>query len=325
MPFIGRLVDVGLARESSRGVGVAPTFWIPKTSFTHDAKVMKVRSQLSWGRIEGFGNQSLVAQRWAEGDFEGEILANSFGLILYALFGSVSTSGPTDSRYTHAFSVAQSNQHTSLSIGVEDDIGDLLFELAMLNTLEIKLVPDDVVRFTAGFMSKSPADATLTPAYTTTEYKFLGRDLTFKVAANTGALGAASAVSLKSLTLRFAKNLVRDTVLGTVDPEDIFNKQMTIEGEFALLYETDRTYRDLMLDGTYQAMRIDLTNTRDTIGASARPQFTLDLSRVDFDAWEREEPNDDIAMQTIQFHALYDQTNANVVNACSLYNTTVSY
>ena len=37
--FVGRLYQIGLGKESSRGTGVAPTYWIPKTAVSFDDKI----------------------------------------------------------------------------------------------------------------------------------------------------------------------------------------------------------------------------------------------------------------------------------------------
>src|SRR3972149_9710146 len=109
--FIGRLVEVGIARESSRGTFVTPTYRLPKTVFSVEDKVTKVNERASYNNIGFEGNQSLVAQKWAEGDIEFPIFDRSFGLILYSLLGTFSTAGPTDSVYTHTFSLQNDNQH----------------------------------------------------------------------------------------------------------------------------------------------------------------------------------------------------------------------
>ena len=147
--------------------------------------------------------------------------------------------------------------------------------------------------------------------------------MAFKIASLTSGLTAATAISLKSLKLTFTKNLVLDQTLGTVQPEDILNRAFNITGELMLDYE-DRTYANLMLDGTYRAMRIDLVNSDITIG-STNPAFRIDLSRVDFDAWEPTRENDEIVNQKITFNALWDITNGNVINDCYLVNEQASY
>lgn len=322
--FIGRLNDIGLGKESSRGVNVAPSIALPKTNFTVDDKVTKARSTMSFGSIAGEGNQALVAQQWAEGDIEGDVLSRSFGLLLLAAIGSVSTSGPSDSLYTHTYSVLESAQHPSLTLTMSNEIDTRRFALAMLDKLELSVVPEEVVKFTASFFSKASEDAaSYTPTYVT-DAKFLGRHGTVKVADDTSGLAAASALSIKSLKLSIEKNVVLDQAVGTLDPEDILNQNMMISGELELNY-VDETFRNYMLNGNYKALRIDFTNTDYLIGASSYPQFTLDLSRVDFDAWERDIPNDEIATQKINFMALYDITNGNVINSCVLKNAQSSY
>ena len=46
-----------------------------------------------------------------------------------------------------------------------------------------------------------------------------------------------------------------DSVLGTVEPEDILGQQFSVEGSLELNKE-DETYRNYMLGGTYRAMDI---------------------------------------------------------------------
>lgn len=324
--MIGRLVDVGLARESSRGTGVVPAYYLPRTVFTVEDKVTKVNERSSYGNIGYEGNDAPVALKWAEGDIELPLFDRSFGLFLYALLGSLSTSGPSDSLYTHTFSLAQNSQHQSLTIAVKEQglSTSMLFQLAMIEKLEINIVPDEIVTCRVTFMSKRSKDYSFSNASVIAENKFIGRHLTFKLASLTSGLTAASNIPLKKLTLRFEKRLKTDFVLGTVDPEDILNQAFSIEGDLELNLE-DKTYRALMLDGSYRAVRIDLTNTDALIGVSSRPQFTLDLSRVHFDAWESDRPNDEISMQKLTFKALYDITNGNIINSCTLKNAASSY
>lgn len=322
--IIGRLVDVGVGKESSRGGGAAATYWLPKSNITVNDKVTKARSALSYGSINAEGNQVLNVQKWAEGDIEMDMFDRSFGLVLLSLLGTVNTAGPTDSTYTHTFSLQNDSQHDSLAISVkESDIGSLMYKLAMIESMEMTIVPEDVVKLTISFMAKQGATATPTVSYIA-ENKFTGRHLTFKTANLASGLTAASGIPLKSLKLTFDKRLKMDSVLGTVEPVDFLNQAFSITGEIQLNYENS-TYHDLMMNGTYKAVRIDLVNDEVTIGVSSNPAFRLDLSRCDFSEWENERPNDEIAMQTIQFAALYDITNGNVINDCYLKNTATSY
>lgn len=319
--FIGRLVNLGIGKETTRGTGVAAGYWIPKTALAFDDKVKKALSMASYGNINAFGNQSLVANKWAEGSFEAPLQDKSFGLVMLAVFGTLSSVSYL-SVYKHTYSVQNDNQHDSLSLYVDDPSGDLIFELAMIESFELTVVPDEFAMAKVDFKSKSSQASSATATYVA-QNKFLGRHLNFKIGALTANLDAASVLSIKSLTLTITKNLAVNNVLGTIQPEDILNKQMQITGEFELDYE-DRTYANYMLDGTYKAVRIDLVNTDVTIGTT-NPAFRLDLSRVEFDAFDVSRDNDEISGQKIQFQALYDITNGNVVNDCYFVNEVASY
>jgi hypothetical protein len=325
--FIGRLVDLGIGVEATRGVGVAPTFWLPKTSFGIRDEAPKARSEAGFGTIAGMGAQSLVSMKHASGDVEFDLYDRSFGAILYALFGTVSTAAQGDSTYKHSFSVTDDVQNKSLSlVQIRHDLTQLLYELSMVNSVSLEILPDDVVKATVNFMSKASAGTSgHTASYSTVEYKFLGRHASLKLATDTSGLAAASKINAKRVVINFQKNVSFDHTLGTIQPQDIVNQHFTINGEIELNVEDD-TYRDLMADGSYRALRLRLTNTDETIGnATQNPEFSIDLSRVDFEAWEPSYPNDELATQALTFHALYDQTNENVVNDCYLINEQVSY
>jgi len=323
LKYIGRVCNVGISKESSRGAGSVPTFWIPKSTVTIDPKVTKAVSKLNYNSIGGDGNQALNAMKWSEGDIETDLQDNSFGLFLLSLLGTVSSAGPTDSLYTHTFTLQNDAQHDSLAITIQDPNEQKQYRLSMLQSLTITAVPDDVVKITASFMGRSGADTTHSVTYVA-HNKFLGRQVIAKFATDTAGLAAASALDIKSLTMTFEKNLKVDSVLGTVDPIDFLNQAFSIRGEIELDL-TAGTYRDLQINGSYRAFRIDMTNSDATIGVSAHPQFTLDLSRVHFEAWESSRPNDEIVTEKFSFNALYDITNANVINSCVLKNATASY
>ncbi len=324
--IIGRLVDVGVGAESSRGAGIAPTFSIPKANWAFDDKVVKARSNQTYGNIGMDGKDALPAKSWSEGILEMDMMDKPFGLFLYALLGAKGVSGPVDSAYTHTFTLASSNQHQSLAISVkQSSLASLMYKLSMVQSMKMEITPEEIVKITVNMQGKRGVTTTYTASYAAYN-KFIGRDLSFKIATLTSGLTAATAIPLKKLTLNFEKNLYLDHALGTVQPIDILNQAFRITGEVELDYQ-DRTYADLMSDGGYRAVRINLKNRRTdaVIGAATNPEFTLDLSRVDFDAWEPSYPNDEIVKQKFNFTALYDVTNGNIINSCTLVNAQASY
>lgn len=322
--FIGRVVDIGLAKESSRGVGAIPTFWIPHVALSFDDKVVKVREEAGVGELADSDNV-LVTTKYGQGDLEGEVRDKSIGLLLYNLLGAVSTSGPTDSAYTHAFTLSESAQHQSLSLLAQDPISSELYKLVMIDSLEITSELDDLVRFTASFMGKKGNSwATQTPSYTS-ENKFTKKHVQVKIAANIAGLAAATAISLKRLKLTIAKNVILDDVLGTAEPEDILNRQISVEGELELNYE-DETYKNYMKDNSTKSLQIAFINNDVTIGAATNPSLTIQMPKVDFFDWEPQYDNDEIVRQVVSFKAMHDVTNSQkIIHSCSLVNAQVSY
>lgn len=321
--YIGRLVNVGIAKESARGTAVAAAFWVPKSAVAFFDKGIKGKADLNYGVI-GNGYEAPMLLQHAEGTIEGDVLDKMFGLILLAAFGTTSPAGPTDSAYTHTFTLAATNTHQSLTLTLNDPDRSDQYPLAMLDSLEINIVPDDVVKFVANFVSR-PGRAIAAPtASYTAQNKFLGRHAIIKIASLTSGLAAATALTIKSLKLKINKNVFLNNVVGTVHPDDIVNQKFEIVGEI-MLDLTDQVYRQYMLDGSYKAMRISLVNSDVLIGVSSQPSFTLDLSRVHFDQWEPTRENDAIVTQKITFEALYDVTNGNIINSCTLVNAQSSY
>lgn len=322
--FIGRLVNVGIGKESSRGTRAAATFTIPKTKYAFDDKANKVSSGESFGNISGMGGQSVVAGRFSEGSLEAEINSNSFGLILLATLGTDTPAAYSTSAYKHTYTLANTNQHTSLSIYTSDPIGITLFKGCMLDTLEIDIKQNEFVTFVAGFKGKKGNDEAQAVPAQVADYKFVGRDLEFKVAANQAALAAATAISVTDVKLTINKNTDYAWVLGTLEPEDILNQSFDIKAEITLNYE-DRTVRDYMCNGSYKAMGIKLTDTRDTIGASGNPILYLEFPVVAFESWESNRDNDKLVDQKIQANVMYDVSNSRLISEISITNTTASY
>lgn len=321
--YIGRLVNLGIAKESSRGVAVAAAHWIPKSKVAFFDRATKLVSKQSYGVI-GDGNLAPKSMEWAEGSIEGDFEDRGMGLILLGLFGAETPSGPTDSAYTHTYSLANTNTHQSLTLTLQDPDREDLYSLSMVDSLEVNVVPDDVVSFVASFKARTGrAAAVQSPSYVAGN-KFIGRMAHIKIASLASGLTAAAELNLKSFKMKINKNTVLNNVMGTVWPDDILNTKFEITGTFELDL-TDQTYRQYMLDGSYKAMRFDMQNRDVLIGTATIPGFTLDLSRVEFEAWEVTRDNDAIVTQKISFRGLYDITNSNIINSCTLVNNIASY
>jgi len=321
--YTGRRQEVGFAKEAVRGTGTDPaTFWVPKTNVTFDDKINKSLVAGSYGNITDAAMTGYVSQKWAEGDIEGELNVNSFGLLLLALTGAESAGADVGGGvYDHTYTLANDNQHQSLTIWRKDPDESVWFRRAMINNLTIDVSLGEIVKYTANFMSRvSQIKGEPSPTYSI-DNRFIGRDLTLKLASSWDAdWSAQSAISVKSFNIEFSKNVSNISVLNTLEPEDIVNKGFKINGSLELNYE-DKTWRDYMLNNTTRAMSIVLEGAK-TIGDSSHPSLTMIFPKVYFDSWEPSNSLDDITSQTINFDIYYDLANTRLWSSFILRNGT---
>jgi hypothetical protein len=316
--FVSRRGTLGIAPEATRGTPVSPVYWLPWAKMAFFDGVEKAAENQGLGQIADQDSEYVVS-KFGQGTVDAEIYDNGLGYILESLLGAA----PVDSGgnpYTHTYTLSQSNQAKSLSLYWKDPDRSYMFALATVDMLKITMKPGGMIEYSVGFKSKVARDwASQTPIFTSLGSKFLHQDLSFKLATTIGGLGAATAISLKSLEITIARNTMFDNVLGTVEPEDILSQSLSVEGNLDLNL-TDDTYRNLMLNGTYNAMEIKLTRVLNT--SSLQFQFP----RVSFNTWQPDYSLDNIASQKINFKGNYDATNAqDIISTCVLINSKASY
>lgn len=321
---IGRLLQVGIARETSRGTAVGtPTFMIAFAELDIDEKDTRVIDEQSRGIIEGSVDESIVKQ-WMEGIIKAPIGDKHFPLILYATLGTLSsvTGTATGTPYYHTITVQEGAQHQSLTIQVDDPLGgqDYTHALSVISQIEINYEREAFLSYTANVRGKKGVAATVTPA-TVSENRFLPQHLTFKVAATQSALDAASAIPIKSATLRINQNIQDDDVLGNIAPQDFLNKQFQIEGEIEAIWQNESDFKTNSLTGTARALRLDLANTGAVIGTgSTNPRLQIDLHKVQFQPVTRPIRLNDLVMQRVAFRAHYSTADSKMVTITAVNN-----
>lgn len=311
--YVGRRGKLGLAVESTRGTAVNPTHFVPWATMSFRDVIEEVREEQGQGKIAD-SDSKYVVNKMGEGEVEAQLYDKALGVILTGVLGASpsTTGGPT---YTHDYTLANTNQHKSVSIYWSDPDRDDMFPLGMINSFAVNVENNGFVNYTTGFMSKTAREWTSqTASYTSLGNKFVHQHVQVKFAADIAGLAAATPISVKTLDFTISKNTAFDSVIGTVEPEDILNQQIAVEGSLNLNLEDD-TYRDYMLNGTYRAMEIKLNR-------SATSSLTLQFPRVDFSEYEPDYTLNEIAKQNINFKANYDQANdLDIISTCDLVNT----
>lgn len=313
MKFVGRRGDLGIAIESTRGTPINPTFWVPWATMSVKDTVEEAREEQGMGVIAD-SDSKFVTMKMSEGEVESQLYDKALGAILVGVLGaSPSTTGSDP--YTHSYTLSNTNTHKTLSLYWSDPDRSDMFPLSMVSSFSVSVEPSGIVNYTTGFMSKVAREWTAqTSDFTSLGNKFLHQHVEVRLASNIAGLSGATPISLKGLELSIEKNTAYDNVMGTVEPEDILNQQLSVSGSLNLNLEDD-TYRDFMLNGTYRAMEIKLNR-------SANSSLTLQFPRVDFSEWEPDYTLNEIVKQSINFKANYDAANDNdIISTCELVNS----
>lgn len=325
---IGRLIQFGIAKETVRGTPeTTATYWIPFSEFDLNEKFTLINDEQSRGIIEDAVGQSKVKE-WSEGSVKAPIGDKHFALILNAILGSLSTGANTDPSGTvkdHTITVAQSSQHQTLSLFIDDPLAaqDYKHGNGAISSLEINYELNKYLEYALNIKAKKGLTATLTPS-ATTENRFLPQHVVFKLASTYAGLSAASAINIRSLSLKIEQNIEDDDVLGSVAPGDFLNKQFVITGTLEALWQNETDYKQAALATTAKAMRIDLKNTDVTIGTAANPEIRIDLAKVIFKEITRQVKINDLVRQTLSFKATYSISDTLMVSAL-VTNLVTSY
>ena len=324
MGFIGRKLEVGIGKESSRGTAVTPTYWLMKTKASVEDQVDYVDNDESFGNISDSAD-SQISKNMGGGNIEGIVKDKSVGLLLLGALGSVASvqRGGDVTVYDHTFSLLNSNQHPCLTVECKNDLEQKAYALAMIESLKLTAELGKYAEFSAAFKSKKGATAVNSPAYAALENNFVAKMISVKIASTQAGLTGASAIKVKKIELDITKNLVEDMQIGNVEPVDIYNQEFTVEGTIEAIYDAT-TFKALYTAGTKNALRIDLNNSDVTIGSTGHPELVIDLYRCAFKDWKRSDDNKGIVTQTIKFKGEYSITDAKFMTAV-LTNLATSY
>jgi len=323
--LIGRLFNVGAGREVTRGTGRAPQYWLPRTELTFDEKVDLAKDESSIGVIENQQDADVV-KSYGEGTLSGIINDDSFGLILNATLGTSVTTGPTDSAYTHTYTVKQSAQHQSLTLFASEPNAEttasLMFPLVMADSLELNFEVGAYPTYSMSFMSNIGSATTTTVSYTAPD-NFKPQDGSVRIHTAYTGLDTGTAYSVSKASISISKNLEDDHNIGSVAVTDRLNKQFQVSGSFEMVYNA-RTNITELLAGSDRAMQLKFTNTAKTIGASTNPSITINIAKIKLSEVARSLGNDDLVRQTVNFEGYYSIADSKSVE-CIVVNDVASY
>lgn len=224
---IGRLIQVGVAKEVTRGTAIgSAAYWNPWMDLTLDEKKEFVSDEQAYGIIENNVNQSQT-KKYAAGSIQGNLADQTAGLIFYSQFGgyAVAAHGAEAAVYDHTFSVGQTAQHKSLTYFLHDILSGQDYNHAngVVEKLEITAELKKFIMFNASIMALTgAAQSAFTPS-TTSENRFLPQYMSAQfspqiaglVKAQTATGTAATTIHVTALSISTDLLAVGMYVIGT--------------------------------------------------------------------------------------------------------------
>lgn len=323
METLKRKFNIGIGLESTRGTVVVPNFWLKPLSEDINDKIEVAVSERAVGVIEDSEDQE-VSKKMSGGTIAGEVFDKSFGMFLLTTLGKVTSAESADAGvYDHNFEVLQSAKHPTVTVEVKrGDNEQKAYANSVIESFKLNAVAKDYLKFEAVLRGKAGVSASSVPAYVTENY-FLGKDINVKLADDLSGLSGASAIDVRSVEIDINKNVEDDEKLGSIEPNDFLNKQLTIEGNIEMLFK-NTDLMDYALNGDKKAMRLEIVNSGITIGLTSNPKLVIDLAKIKLREPLIAGDNNEIAKVTVGFKAFYSSSDARSIIAV-LTNEQASY
>lgn len=304
--IIGRECEVGLGREYTRGLARSTAEkWLKRIVCNIIPRAEHAVDESSHGVLEDSDNRRVV-KKWTEGELSGHAHADAIGYIFLNLYGTDTESTLDTGVYQHIYSLAQNIQHDSLSIFIKDgSVKQKVYTNGMVASLELSATVDEIVRFSANFVAGEGSDNADSPSYDT-EYDFVAKDISVKVADTEAGLSSATALKVKNLTVNFDAGLIRDHIFGSYYPDDVYNSRFSIEGSFSRNYE-DTTFEDLFQNDSAKYMKITIEGDTD-LGGGNYPKIEILLYKSKIMDWSRAGGNDELVTEEVSFKGFYNAT-----------------
>ena len=312
---LGRTVNLGIARETTRGtLESAAEFWEKHAELEIDDKFEASPIDTAFGQIED-ADDSIITKKWMEGSVRSHVKAQSIGLWLYSLLGGYAVAGVGGESvvYDHTLTVAQTNIHQSLSIYTNDTIQDYKFANCVVSDFELILEAGKFCDFKAKFVGKNGATATNSVSFSADDKLFIAKMATVKQATDSSGLGAASAIPIHTLSFKINPNVETEYILGSVSPNEFLNKQFQVEAELELYYQSEATFKTGALASTSGALQITLANTDVTIGSTSNPTITITLYKFKAEELSRDLGVDGIVRQKVKLKGMYSSSDTKML------------
>lgn len=238
----GTQTNVGLGIESyaAPGTAVAETVFIPWLDYSIQGIAEKAMFNAARGLRNMVAN-SMIKRKYAQGSISFIPNVKIMPYFLSLALGSVSSSGVSDSAYTHTFTVNNTNAtpRTATITTEEGAIQTAQYLNAVCNSLNIE-VSDEYAKATAEIIAQFPGTDTISESYSS-ETEFAYHQYTAKFGTSLSNAAGNSATPLKSFSLNINNNVLLDEAFlsGSNEITDggLIPGRLEITGSYSLHFE----------------------------------------------------------------------------------------
>lgn len=321
--IIGKQIEVGVSLEATRGtLGASTQKWLKYLTTNFREKIAKADDKSQHNSFADADGHRVV-KTWVEGELTGNVHADGLGYLLTSLIGAPTTSTVLVNVKDHAFALDADALHPSLSLFLKDGgVKQEGYNGCQVNTLEISGSVEDYVKFNASILGKSGVSNTNNPSYATTEYDFIGKEVTIKMADTEAGLAGATPLCVKNFKVKFDNGTKADHCLGSLPPTEMLATKMSVEGSITKNF-VDNSFETLFKSGASKYIQIAIVGDA-LLDATNHPQIILTLNNSKITNWLPKGNAEEIVTEDVDFKGYYNATDAKMFSLI-LRNLTASY
>lgn len=293
---IGQDIEVGIAKETTRGTAVDPAsgYWIKWGELTLNNLQENNTIEVNLGHIftEGKRQKTKVGYEIEIKMPLEDIIA---GHILMGMFGSVSTTSdnPETGVNTHDFTINDSSETPTYTISMIDGTNQYQFTNAVLTEVTLSAPARDKMELTVKYRTKMYSTTSgLTSSYSD-NHLFSSCNMNYYEANDYSGLGSAMATSVRSVELSFSRDLKELETVGSCEVDDLLALNWTAQVNIEKDWDTSDSDMSDSENLTSKAFKVELVGA-DTIGGSSHPTIKFAIPsgvKTDF--------NRDIALKEV--------------------------
>lgn len=310
----GTQVNIGLGIESyaAPGVAVAETVFLPWMDYSLQGISEKSMFNAARG-LRNMASNSMIRRKYSQGSIGVVPDVKNMPYLLSLALGGVSSSGVSDSAYTHAFTVNNTNAtpRTATITTEEGGIQTVQYLNCVCNSLNFE-VSDDYAKATIELIGKFPSTDTISESYAN-ETEFAYHQYTAKFGTSLSNAAGNSATPLKSFKLNINNNVLLDEAFlsgsNEITAGNLIPGRLQVTGSYSLQFESTTELAKYQAN-TKNAMIVTFEGS--LIGSSSKETIQFKLGRLVLTSPPVEYNIDGLLILTQEFEVEYEATDLDI-------------